>query len=88
MISFNGVTDSSISLALAQITWQIRYNVLTGECPNNQMFREAIAKNSCESEGRFSIKSAPIAGSQVTTINWYIDEDRVRFSIESITAPQ
>jgi len=88
MISYNGVTDSPITLALSQITWQIRYNVLTGECPNNQIFREVIAKNSKKYEGQFTIQSAPIAGSQTTTINWHIDEERVRFSIESITPPQ
>ncbi|MGB3208224.1 MAG: hypothetical protein WBB28_24835 [Crinalium sp.] len=80
---FNGTTDNAVAQALSQITWQIRYNLLSGVSPNNKLFDEEIGKG--EVEGEFDITAAPMSGSQVTTIQWYRDEQIVRYSIKSIS---
>ncbi|MDF5730977.1 MAG: hypothetical protein PUP92_23975, partial [Rhizonema sp. PD38] len=38
--------------------------------------------------GTFQIESAPIAGEQTTTINWYSDEGELRFRIVEVTPPR
>ena len=80
---YNGTTDNSVAEALSQIQWQIAYNLLRGYSPYNKLFRDEIGKGMME--GEFFITSAPIAGSQVTTVSWYVDEERVRYSIKSIS---
>ncbi len=90
---FDGATDSLATGVLNSIEWRIRYNVLEGRCADSPAFRQLIP-GAVDSEGvwlesgSFQIESAPIAGSQTTTINWPSDEGELRFRIVEITPPQ
>lgn len=81
---FDGKTDSMAADVLNSIQWEIRYGALRGRAPDSNAFR-AVIPNSDQSEGQFSITSAPIAGNQETVIHWHKDEDEIRFGIGSIS---
>ena len=93
-IFYDGMTDNLTAAFLSSIEWRIAYNTLQGEAPDTPLFRSVIpgaqanSQGVFPSEGAFSIESAPLAGSQVTTISWYADEGRIRFHIVSVTAPK
>ncbi|KYC34914.1 hypothetical protein WA1_50275 [Scytonema hofmannii PCC 7110] len=87
---FDGATDSLIASVLNSIEWEIRYNLLSGKCPDSPAFRQAIPGTILEdgtylSEGCFSITSSIIAGSQKTTISWHTKNGEVHFYIDEIT---
>ncbi|MDF5733410.1 MAG: hypothetical protein PUP92_36890, partial [Rhizonema sp. PD38] len=85
-IFFDGATDTLATSVLNSIEWRIRYNVLSGSCPDSHAFRQVVP-NAVDADGigvesgSFQIESAPIAGSQVTTISWYSDEGTIRLRI-------
>jgi|GEM_PF-3693814 len=90
---FDGATDSLVTSVLNSIEWSIRYNLLRGRCADSPAFRQAIpgavdSQGVWLESGRFQIESAPISGTQKTTISWYSDEGEIRFGIVSVTPAQ
>lgn len=81
---YDGRTDSLTTSVLNSIDWEIRYNVITGHCPDTSAFR-AVVPNGDLPEGEFEIESAPAAGSRKTKIFWYRDEGEIRLLVSSVT---
>jgi len=88
---YNGVTDSQETFALSRIEWKISYGVMRGTCPDDDLFRLYIPDAARDengiypTEGRFTVTSGIVAGSQEMTVNWYVKNSRIMLSIAEIT---